>query len=144
MQRQTHCSYSSLSTSYFARFSDGNGAEYAGRLCRGDFAVNRHATRSHIVSYCPLCSSGDIHDTNLRALDDTSRQLYLVYECRSCTGRFVADRPEHIEKVENETADAFASPERVAQQRAHFTWKRIFDENDYPYSLIPLIERWSP
>jgi hypothetical protein len=29
-----------------------------------------------------------------------------------------------------------ASPERVAQQRAPFEWKRIFDENDYPYSLI--------
>ncbi len=55
-----------------------------------------------------------------------------------------ADRPERIEKVEDETAATFAAPERVAQQRAHFAWKRIFDENDYPYSLIPLIQRWAP
>jgi 2-polyprenyl-3-methyl-5-hydroxy-6-metoxy-1,4-benzoquinol methylase len=106
--------------------------------------MNSHVTPFQIVSHCPFCSSGDIHDTSLRALDDTSRRLYLVYECRSCTGRFVADRPDRIEKVEDETSAAFASPERVAQQRAHFAWKRIFDENDYPYSLIPLIERWAP
>ena len=100
------------------------------------------ATR--VVTACPLCLSQDIHDTNLRALDYTSRRLHLVYECATCTGRFVADRPEHISKVEEQTAAAFASPERVAEQRAHFAWKRIFDDNDYPYSLIPLIERWAP
>jgi SAM-dependent methyltransferase len=91
-----------------------------------------------------MCFSSEIRDTNLRALDDSSRRLYLVYECTSCTGRFIADRPDRIEKVEDDTADVFASPDRVARQRAHFAWKRIFDENDYPYSLIPLIERWAP
>lgn len=100
--------------------------------------------RSSIVSHCPFCSSSDIHDTHLRALEDTSGRLFLVYECKSCTGRFVADRPPRIEKVEEDAAETFASPERVAQQRAHFAWKRIFDESDYPYSLIPLIERWAP
>jgi SAM-dependent methyltransferase len=102
------------------------------------------STMSQVISNCPFCFSGKISDTSLRALDDKSRRLYLVYECASCTGRFVADRPEIIEKVDDETAANFVSPERVAQQRAHFDWKRIFDDNDYPYSLIPLIERWAP
>jgi SAM-dependent methyltransferase len=106
--------------------------------------MNANGYTSPIVSGCPLCFSSDIHDTNLRALDDRDRRLYLVYECGSCTGRFIADRPDRIEKVDDETAEFFASPERVSQQRAHFAWKRIFDENDYPYSLIPLIERWAP
>jgi 2-polyprenyl-3-methyl-5-hydroxy-6-metoxy-1,4-benzoquinol methylase len=97
-----------------------------------------------ITLHCPFCSSGDIHDTSLRALEDTSRRLYLVYECEACTGRFVADRPTSIDKVQEDAAETFASPERIAQQRAHFAWKRIFDENDYPYSLIPLIQRWAP
>ena len=66
--------------------------------------MNSHVPHPQIVSHCPFCSSVDIHDTNLRALDDASRRLYLVYECRSCTGRFVADRPERIEKVDDETA----------------------------------------
>lgn len=106
--------------------------------------MNPDVSVEHVVSVCPLCFSDEIHDTGLRALDQATQRLFLVYECNSCTGRFVADRPEHIEKVEGETANAFASPERIARQRAHFAWKRIFDENDYPYSLIPLIERWSP
>jgi SAM-dependent methyltransferase len=106
--------------------------------------MNPDVSLERVVSVCPLCFSNDIHDTSLRALDQATHRLFLVYECSSCTGRFVADRPEHIEKVEDETADVFASPERVARQRAHFAWKRIFDDNDYPYSLIPLIERWSP
>lgn len=99
---------------------------------------------SRVVTDCPFCFSGDIHDTDLRALDQSGGRLHLVYECNACTGRFIADRPEHIEKVEDETSANFASPERVAQQRAHFAWKRIFDDNDYPYSLVPLIERWAP
>jgi SAM-dependent methyltransferase len=106
--------------------------------------MNAHVIPSQVVSCCPFCASKDIHDTNLRALDDSSRRLYLVFECSSCTGRFVADRPQRIEKVDEEAAADFLSPERVAQQRTHFAWKRIFDENDYPYSLIPLIERWAP
>lgn len=106
--------------------------------------MKARVSNPQVLSCCPFCSSGDIRDTNLRALDDTSGRLYLVYECRFCTGRFVADRPERIEKVEDETAATFAAPERIAQQRAHFAWKRIFDENDYPYSLIPMIERWAP
>jgi SAM-dependent methyltransferase len=106
--------------------------------------LNPNADPSAVVTHCPLCFSAEIRDTQLRALDDKSRRMHLVYECRHCTGRFVADRPERIEKVDDEAAAAFASPERVAQQRAHFAWKRIFDENDYPYSLIPLIERWAP
>jgi len=109
-----------------------------------DAAVGSDSSASVVVSACPLCFSRDIRDTKLRALEDTSGRLYLVYECASCTGRFIADRPHRIDKVEDETSEAFASPERVAQQRAHFAWKRIFDENDYPYSLIPLIERWAP
>jgi SAM-dependent methyltransferase len=106
--------------------------------------MNTHVKFSSIISNCPFCASDDIHDTTFRALEDTTRRLFLVYECRECTGRFIADRPQKIEKVEEETSAAFASPERIAQQRAHFQWKRIFDENDYPYSLIPLIERWAP
>src|ERR1700742_2416183 len=115
-----------------------------GGLLQGALAMNPDVSVEHVVSVCPLCFSDEIHDTGLRALDQATQRLFLVYECNSCTGRSVADRPEHIEKVEGETADAFASPERIARQRAHFAWKRIFDENDYPYSLIPLIERWSP
>jgi len=46
--------------------------------------------------------------------------------------------------VQDDATESFASPDRVAHQRQHFAWKRIFDENDYPYSLIPLIERWAP
>lgn len=106
--------------------------------------MDSRVTLFPITSNCPFCSSGDIHDTELRALEDATRRLYLVYECASCTGRFVADRPTRIEKVEEDAAERFASPGRVAQQRAHFARKRIFDENDYPYSLIPLIERWAP
>jgi SAM-dependent methyltransferase len=106
--------------------------------------VNHHVIQSAIASRCPFCSSPNIGDTHLRALDDVSSRLYLVYECGSCTGRFVADRPERIDKVEDDAAATFASPERVAEQRAHFDWKRRFDENDYPYSIIPLIERWAP
>jgi SAM-dependent methyltransferase len=106
--------------------------------------MDSQVTLFPVTSCCPFCSSEQIHDTELRALEDTTRRLYLVYECASCTGRFVADRPTRIEKVEEDAADTFASPERVARQRAHFAWKRIFDENDYPYSLIPLIERWAP
>ena len=100
--------------------------------------------RPPVVTRCPLCLSTDIHDTHLRALDQENGRLHLVYECGVCTGRFVADRPQHIEKVEEERAADYVAPERVARQRAHFAWKRVFDENDYPYSLIPLIERWSP
>lgn len=106
--------------------------------------MNPRVSFPPVVSHCPFCFSPKIRDTHLRALDDKSRRLHLVYECRACTGRFVADRPERIEKVEEGTAAVFAAPERVEQQRAHFAWKRIFDENDYPYSLIPLIERWAP
>jgi len=106
--------------------------------------MDARVTLFPIISNCTFCASEDIHDTQLRALEDTTRRLYLVYECASCTGRFVADRPTRIEKVEDDAAESFASPERVAQQRAHFARKRIFDENDYPYSLIPLIERWAP
>lgn len=106
--------------------------------------MNRHVPIPEIVSTCPFCESTAISDTKLRALDDKTRRRYLVYECAACTGRFVADRPTRIEKVEEEAAADFAAPERVAAQRAHFAWKRIFDENDYPYSLIPLIERWAP
>ncbi len=80
--------------------------------------------------------SGKIHDTNRRALDAAM--------CDSCTGRFVADRPDKIEKAEEETSASIRSPERIARQGAHFKWKRIFDEKDYPCSLIPLIERWAP
>lgn len=106
--------------------------------------MNSSASLFPVVSYCPLCAAANIRDTRLHALDQSSGRLHLVYECRSCTGRFVADRPEHIEKVEDENASSFAAPERIEKQRAHFAWKRIFDENDYPYSLIPLIERWAP
>jgi SAM-dependent methyltransferase len=97
-----------------------------------------------VVGHCPLCAADDLHDTTLRAVDHESGRLHLVYECQSCTGRFIADRPQSIEKVDDHVAVDFAAPERVAAQRTHFAGKKIFDENDYPYSLIPLIETWSP
>ena len=97
-----------------------------------------------LVDYCPLCLADDVRDTALRALDPESGRLQLVYECRLCTGRFIADRPQSFEKVHDTSAAAFVLPERVAAARTYFANKRIFDENDYPYSLIPLIERWSP
>jgi len=95
-----------------------------------------------IVSRCPLCLSEDIHDTGTSALDQLTQCQHLVFECDACTGRFIADRPQYIEKVEEDLAEALASPERVAQRRAYFAQRRSSDENDYPYSLIPLIERW--
>lgn len=98
---------------------------------------------SRVVTDCPFCFSGDIHDTDLRALDQSGGRLHLVYECNACTGRFIADRPQYVETVEEELADVLASPQRVEEQRAYFARKRSLDENDYPYSLIPLIERWA-
>jgi SAM-dependent methyltransferase len=97
-----------------------------------------------LISNCPLCLSKDIYETKFRALDDTTRRLHFVYGCDSCTGRFIADRPARIEKVDESATGEFASPERIAHHRAHFAWKKLFDENDYPYSLIPLVERYSP
>ena len=97
-----------------------------------------------LVDHCPLCLADDIRDTNLRAINHETDRLHFVYECRGCTGRFIADRPQSLERVDDRNAVAFALPERVAASRAYFSSKRVFDENDYPYSLVPLIERWSP
>jgi hypothetical protein len=66
-----------------------------------------------------MCTADDIYDTTLKAIDHETGRRHFVYECRNCTGRFIADRPQAIEKVDDSIAAAFASPERVAEKRAH-------------------------
>jgi SAM-dependent methyltransferase len=84
-----------------------------------------------------------VFDTNLRALDHGSGELLRVFECRGCTGRFIAEIPPVIAKVQADNVEVFAAPERRETQRAHFAAKRAADEHDYPYSLIPLVERYA-
>ena len=62
---------------------------------------------------------------------------------RADTGRFIAEIPRVIEKVQADTAEMFDSQERREAQRAHFAAKRAADEHDYPYSLIPLVQRYA-
>ena len=92
---------------------------------------------------CRLCFGSDIHDTGLRALDYESGDLLRVFECRDCTGRFIAEIPPLIDKVQTDNAETFDAPERRERQRAHFAAKRAADEHDYPYSLIPLVRRYA-
>jgi SAM-dependent methyltransferase len=92
---------------------------------------------------CRLCLGSNIFDTNLRALDHEHGSLHRVFECRDCTGRFIAEIPPLIEKVQSDSAEAFDSDARRAAQRAHFDAKRAADEHDYPYSLIPLVQRYA-
>jgi SAM-dependent methyltransferase len=92
---------------------------------------------------CRLCLGSDIFDTGLRALDHERGSLHPVFECRDCTGRFIAEIPPLIEKVQPDSVEAFDSPGRRAAQRAHFAAKRAADEHDYPYSLIPLVQRYA-
>jgi SAM-dependent methyltransferase len=90
-----------------------------------------------------LCRGADVFDTGLRALDHEQGRLHPVFECRDCTGRFIAEIPPRIEKVQSDSAAVFDSNERRAAQRAHFAAKRAADEHDYPYSLIPLVQRYA-
>jgi SAM-dependent methyltransferase len=92
---------------------------------------------------CRLCGGADVFDTGLRALYHEEGSLHRVFECRDCTGRFIAEIPPRIEKVQPESAETFDSVERRAAQRAHFAAKRAADEHDYPYSLIPLVQRYA-
>jgi SAM-dependent methyltransferase len=92
---------------------------------------------------CRLCRGVDVFDTGLRALYHEQGTLFRVFECRDCTGRFIAEIPPLIEKVQPEHAAVFDSPARSAAQRAHFAAKRAADEHDYPYSLIPLVQRYA-
>jgi SAM-dependent methyltransferase len=92
---------------------------------------------------CRLCLGADVFDTGLRALYDEQGTLFRVFECRDCTGRFIAEIPPVIEKVQPGRDGVFDSAERRAAQRAHFAAKRVADEHDYPYSLIPLVQRYA-
>ena len=92
---------------------------------------------------CRLCLGADVFDTGLRALYHEQGTLFRVFECRDCTGRFIAEIPPVIEKVQADGTEVFDSPERRAAQRAHFAAKRAADEHDYPYSLIPLVQRYA-
>jgi SAM-dependent methyltransferase len=94
-------------------------------------------------SRCRLCLGANIRDTGLRALDHGQGSLHRVFECRDCTGRFIAEIPPLIEKVQSDSAEVFDSDERRAAQRAHFAAKRAADEHDYPFSLIPLVQRYA-
>jgi SAM-dependent methyltransferase len=95
------------------------------------------------ASRCRLCLGSDVFDTGLRALDHEQGSLHPVFECRDCTGRFIAEIPPLIEKVQADSAEVFAAPARREAQRAHFAAKRAADEHDYPYSLIPLVRHYS-
>jgi SAM-dependent methyltransferase len=92
---------------------------------------------------CRLCLGSDVFDTGLQALYHEQGTLFRVFECRDCTGRFIAEIPPLIEKVQPGSNAAFDSDERGAAQRAHFAAKRAADEHDYPYSLIPLVQRYA-
>jgi SAM-dependent methyltransferase len=92
---------------------------------------------------CRLCQGADVFDTGLRALYHEQGTLFRVFECRDCTGRFIAEIPPLIEKVQAGRAETFDSAERREAQRAHFAAKRAADEHDYPYSLIPLVQRYA-
>ena len=93
--------------------------------------------------HCRLCLGTDIGDTGLLALDHESGDLLRVFECRDCTGRFIAEIPSFIDKVQTDQAGTFDAPERREAQRAHFAAKKTADEHDYPYSLIPLVRRYA-
>jgi SAM-dependent methyltransferase len=95
------------------------------------------------ASGCRLCLGSDVFDTGLRALDHEHGGLHRVFECRECTGRFISDIPPLIEKVQEERVDAFDRPARHEAQRAYFAGKKVADEHDYPYSLIPLVRQYS-
>jgi SAM-dependent methyltransferase len=92
---------------------------------------------------CRLCLSSNVGDTGLRALDHEQKSLHRVFECGDCTGRFIAEIPPMIEKVQSDSAEIFDSAERREAQRAHFAAKRAADEHDYPYSLIPLVQHYA-
>ena len=72
---------------------------------------------------CRLCLGSDIDDTGLQALDHERGDLLRVFECRDCTGRFIAEIPPLIEKVQTDNAETFDAPERREGQRAHFAAK---------------------
>ena len=91
---------------------------------------------------CRLCLGREVFDTKLRALDHDSGELLRVFECLDCTGRFIAEIPPLIDKVQADNVGVFAAPERREMQRAHFAAKRAADEHDYPFSLIPLVQRY--
>jgi SAM-dependent methyltransferase len=93
--------------------------------------------------HCRLCLGADINDTGLLALDHERGDLLRVFECRDCTGRFIAEIPSFIEKVQTDNVETFDAPERREAQRAHFVAKKAADEHDYPYSLIPLVRRYA-
>ncbi len=92
---------------------------------------------------CRLCLGSDVFDTGLRALDHESGDLLRVFECRGCTGQFIAEIPPRIEKVQAGNAEVFDAPERREAQRTHFAAKKAADEHDYPFSLIPLVRQYA-
>ena len=95
------------------------------------------------ASGCRLCLGSDVFDTGLRALDHEHGGLHRVFECRVCTGRFISDIPPLIEKVQEDRVETFDQPLRQERARAYFVGKKVADEHDYPYSLIPLVQHYS-
>jgi len=92
------------------------------------------------MSYtCPICGSDNVEDTGFRAENDELKALHRVYGCLKCTGRFLADRPSSIGKVQV-SAEAVPSEASIQHVRRWFEDKKSLDECDYPFSLIPIIE----
>jgi len=96
------------------------------------------------MSYaCPICASDEVEDTGFRAENNELKVQHRVYSCLNCTGRFLADRPNSIGKVQA-SADARPSEASIQHVRRYFKDKKSLDECDYPFSLIPLIEEHAP
>jgi SAM-dependent methyltransferase len=102
-----------------------------------------HNEPSQTANHCPICGSDAVEDTGFRAENSQLRVEHPVYSCLSCTGRFLADRPTSIAKVQA-AADISPSEGSVEHVRRWFDDKKVLDEYDYPFSLIPMIEEYAP
>src|ERR1700687_1539433 len=61
----------------------------------------RRGRNEESMSYtCPICASGDVEDTGFYAENKELKVRHRVYGCLNCTGRFLADRPNSIGKVQ--------------------------------------------
>jgi 2-polyprenyl-3-methyl-5-hydroxy-6-metoxy-1,4-benzoquinol methylase len=96
-----------------------------------------------MIYACPICASDDVEDTGFCAENDELKVQHRVYGCLNCTGRFLADRPSSIGKV-RVSQDARPSEASIEHVRRWFADKKLLDECDYPFSLIPMIEEHAP
>jgi len=94
-----------------------------------------------MATRCPLCDGARLVDTRFGA-QDSEGVPRPVFECRTCSGRFIANRPDFIAKVQFSATDPL-DPKILKEAESYFGGKKDLDEVDYPYSFLPLVRKWS-